>query len=123
MLDLLTALANYYYARGNTVQALHYLQRLLVREPCREDAHRQVMHCYLHLGQRAQALRQYQLCTQILAYEFAAQPEVAAIATLTTLSEATISGILTAAAAGGASGGATAVEAAIEELCEAMGAC
>lgn len=79
LLDLLTALANYYYTHGDAVQALHYLQRLLAREPCREDAHRQVMHCYLHLGQRAQALRQYQLCAQILALEFAAQPEPATV--------------------------------------------
>lgn len=79
LLDLLTALANYYYTHGDAMQALHYLQRLLTREPCREDAHRQVMRCYLHLGQRAQALRQYQLCTQILAHEFTAQPEPATV--------------------------------------------
>jgi len=79
LLDLLTALANYYYTHGDAVQAMHYLQRLLTREPCREDAHRQVMRCYLHLGQRAQALRQYQLCTQILALEFTAQPEPATV--------------------------------------------
>lgn len=79
LLDLLTALANYYYTHGAALQALHYLQRLLAREPCREDAHRQVMRCYLQLGQRAQALRQYQLCTQILALEFAAQPELATV--------------------------------------------
>lgn len=79
LLDLLTALANYYYARGDAGQALHYLQRLLAREPCREDAHRQVMRCYLQIGQRAQALRQYQLCTQLLALEFNAQPEPATV--------------------------------------------
>jgi len=79
LLDLLTALANYYYTHGDAVQALHYLQRLLAREPCREDAHRQVMHCYLHLGQRLGALPQYQLCAQILALEFAAQPEPATV--------------------------------------------
>lgn len=79
LLDLLAALANYYYARGVARQALPYLQQLLARDPCREDAHRLVMCCYLGLGQRTQALRQYQLCTQLLALEFGAQPEPATV--------------------------------------------
>lgn len=79
LLDLLAALANYYYTRGATRQALPYLQQLLARDPCREDAHRLVMRCYLGLGQRTQALRQYQLCTQMLALEFGAQPEPATV--------------------------------------------
>lgn len=79
LLDLLTALANYHYTCGETLQALHYSQRVLVREPCREDAHRQVMRCYLGLGQRTQALRQYQLCVHLLDLEFAAQPEPATV--------------------------------------------
>lgn len=80
LLDLLAALANYYYASEEARQALPYLQQLLARDPCREDAHRLVMRCYLGLGQRTQALRQYQLCTQLLALEFGAQPEPATVA-------------------------------------------
>lgn len=79
LLDLLAALANYYYAHGDAQQAPHYLQQLLAREPCREDAHRLVMRCHLGLGQRAQALRQYQLCVQILAHEFTSEPEPATV--------------------------------------------
>ncbi|NJN81278.1 MAG: hypothetical protein HC802_02635 [Caldilineaceae bacterium] len=43
--------------------------------PCREDAHRQAMRCYVGLGLRTQALRQFQLCTHALQVEFDAMPE------------------------------------------------
>lgn len=75
LLDLLTILANHHYAQGEPDQALPFLHRLLGREPCREDAHRQIMRCYMHLGQRAQALRAYQLCVHALAVEFDVKPE------------------------------------------------
>ena len=47
---------------------------------CREDAHRLAMRCYVRVGQRAQALRQYQLCSRILQSEFDAEPEPATTA-------------------------------------------
>ena len=51
--------------------------RLLLADPCREDAHRAVMRCYARLGQRAQAMKQYLLCRDILRREFQAEPEQA----------------------------------------------
>jgi DNA-binding SARP family transcriptional activator len=79
-LNLLAHLADHAYHQNDYQQALHYIQRLLGHEPCREDAHRQAMRCYVRLDQRAQALRQYRLCCQALASEFDAQPEPATIA-------------------------------------------
>lgn len=76
LLDLLSSLADHYLAR-EPMRALSYIHRLLNHEPCREDAHRQAMRCYMALGARAQALRQYQFCCQILHTEFAATPEPA----------------------------------------------
>ena len=38
------------------------------------------MRCYVRVGQRAQALRQYQLCKAILLDEFDAEPEPATTA-------------------------------------------
>jgi DNA-binding SARP family transcriptional activator len=52
---------------------------LLAQDPCREDAHRLAMRCYNRLGQRAQALRQYRLCRDVLAAEFDAVPEPATV--------------------------------------------
>jgi DNA-binding SARP family transcriptional activator len=55
---------------------LHALD-LLRHDPCREDAHRMAMRCYVRQGERAQALRQYRLCREVLAIEFEAAPEPA----------------------------------------------
>ncbi|MCB0110018.1 MAG: bacterial transcriptional activator domain-containing protein [Caldilineaceae bacterium] len=79
-LDLLTALADYYVEQADWSGALEYLHYLLKIEPCREDAHRQIMRCHVKLGRRDQALRQFQLCTHILQHEFAAPPEPATVA-------------------------------------------
>lgn len=76
LLDLLASLGDHYLA-GDPMRALSYIHRLLNHEPCREDAHRQAMRCYMRLGARAQALRQYQFCCQLLRTEFAASPEPA----------------------------------------------
>ncbi|MEM7034753.1 MAG: BTAD domain-containing putative transcriptional regulator [Chloroflexota bacterium] len=75
-LDLLAALADH-YAQQTPTTALTYIHQLLKYDPCREDAHRLAMRCYVQLQTRAQALRQYQLCRQILATEFETTPEPA----------------------------------------------
>jgi DNA-binding SARP family transcriptional activator len=79
-LDLLVRLASHHYAQGNPGQALPYLQRLIAHDPCREDAHRLAMRCYMQIGQRAQALRQFRVCCRALILEFDAQPEPATVA-------------------------------------------
>lgn len=79
-LNLLSHLARHAYTQGNPTEALAYINRLLIHDPCREDAHRQGMRCYLSLNQRAQALRQYRICCQALAKEFDALPEPATVA-------------------------------------------
>lgn len=74
-LSVLVRLADYYFAAGDHTDALRRGLRLLAQDPCREDAHRLVMRCYARLGERAQALRQYQVCRRILAEEYGARPE------------------------------------------------
>lgn len=78
-LDLLTALADYHVRQTEWEAALDCLRQLLTVEPCCEDGHRQMMRCYVKLGRRGQALRQFQLCTQLLDREFAATPEPATV--------------------------------------------
>jgi DNA-binding SARP family transcriptional activator len=56
-LDLLVRLADHHYGHNDPGKALHYTQRVLAHDPCREDAHRQAMRCYVRLGQRTQAFR------------------------------------------------------------------
>jgi DNA-binding SARP family transcriptional activator len=74
-LSLLGRLADQYFRERDYQAALDYSLRLLSHDPCREDAHRLVMRCHVRLGERAQALRQYRVCQQILAKEFEARPE------------------------------------------------
>lgn len=79
-LDLLAYLADHYYTHEDPGLALSYIHRLLAQDPCREDAHRLAMRCYMLLNLRAQALRQYRICYQALVVEFDAEPEPATVA-------------------------------------------
>lgn len=74
-LSLLSRLADLYFRRQEYAEALAYAGRLLSKDPCREDAHRLVMRCRVRMGERAQALRQYRTCAQILQEEFGVGPE------------------------------------------------
>jgi DNA-binding SARP family transcriptional activator len=76
-MTLLSHVADYEFAAGDFMGAIETALRLLAHDPCREDAHRTVIRCYVRLGQRAQALRQYRLCEQVLREEFDAVPESA----------------------------------------------
>jgi TolB-like protein/Flp pilus assembly protein TadD len=55
--------------------AMDTAQRLLRLEPTSEEAHRALMRLYLSQGNRAQALRQYQLCRDLLWRELSVKPE------------------------------------------------
>lgn len=70
-------LADYEFAAGDYATALEHALAVLACDPCREDAHRMAMRTYVRLGERAQAMRQYRLCSSILAREFDAPPEEA----------------------------------------------
>lgn len=74
-LSVLAWLATHAYHSGDDVTALDYALKLLAAEPCREDAHRLVMRVHMRRGERAQALRQYQICTDVLRSEFDVAPE------------------------------------------------
>jgi len=74
-LSVLARLADYHFTQGDYAACLEHARRLLARDPCREDAHRLVMRCCVRQGERAQALRQYRLCAELLRAEFDAAPE------------------------------------------------
>jgi DNA-binding SARP family transcriptional activator len=78
-LTIRARLADHHFALGEYEASLRHALDLLALDPCREDAHRLAMRCHVRLGERAQALRQYQLCQQVLALEFGAQPEPATV--------------------------------------------
>ena len=79
-LNMLSQLAEHRFNECNYDACLRHALRLVEHESCREDAHRLVMRCYVRRGERAQALRQYRLCQEILRTEFDAPPEPATVA-------------------------------------------
>lgn len=78
-LSCLAFLADSAYEEGDYAGSLAQATRLLAHDPCREDAHRMVMRCYMRRGERAEALRQFRRCAEILAAEFSAAPEPATL--------------------------------------------
>jgi DNA-binding SARP family transcriptional activator len=76
-MSLASALAEWLFREGDYRSALARILDLLAHDPCREDAHRLAIRCYMRLGERAQALRQYRVCCSILMSEFDAEPEEA----------------------------------------------
>jgi DNA-binding SARP family transcriptional activator len=76
-LTLLARLADYHYSIRDYPICLAHAWSLLSRDPWREDAHRLVMRCHVQQGERAEALRHYQLCEKILRTELGAAPETA----------------------------------------------
>jgi DNA-binding SARP family transcriptional activator len=79
-LTVLAWLADRCYRQTDYAAALDHASRLLAYDPCREDAHRVVMRTHVRRGERAQALRQYRLCAEVLRREFDAPPEAATTA-------------------------------------------
>lgn len=74
-LTLLSRIADHAFQASEYSTCLSYVQRLLAGDPCREDAHRMAMRCYVRLGERSQALRQYAVCAEMLQHEFDVAPE------------------------------------------------
>lgn len=79
-LRLRSALADALFAQHDYRGALSSSLDVLGHDPCREDAHRLAIRCHMRLGERAQALRQYQVCCAILRSEFDAEPEASTTA-------------------------------------------
>ena len=79
-LSILAYLADAQYRVGDYSACLKQAWRLLSHDPCREDAHRVVMRCYVRRGERTAALRHYHTCTDILRAEFDVEPEPATTA-------------------------------------------
>ena len=74
-LSVRSRLADHHFAAGTYASALLEALSLLGADPCREDAHRMAMRCYVRLGERAQALRQFRVCREVLRLEFDVEPE------------------------------------------------
>ena len=73
-LAVLTKLCEYYARAGRYDDCLQSARKILGKDNYREDAHRFVMLSLYALGQRNQALRQYQICEQVLDADLGVPP-------------------------------------------------
>jgi DNA-binding SARP family transcriptional activator len=71
----LKRLATAYGALDDVEQAISVANHWVALDPLHEAAHRLLMHLYAASGRRAEALRQYQKCVDLLQSELATPPE------------------------------------------------
>jgi DNA-binding SARP family transcriptional activator len=76
-LDMLGRLSNLYFNAGHYTPCATLCQRIIERDPCREDAHRRLMRCYSRQGQPHLALMQYRACARALANELGVETDPA----------------------------------------------
>ena len=74
-LDALGRLSNLYFNAGHYTACASLCQRIIERDPCREDAHRRLMRCYSRQGQPHLALMQYRMCARALADELGVETD------------------------------------------------
>jgi DNA-binding SARP family transcriptional activator len=81
-LQALHSLTVYHAGRGAAghAEGIDYATRLLVLDPWREEAHRQLMLLLARSGQRGAALAQYEACRQALAEGLGVEPGVETVA-------------------------------------------
>jgi DNA-binding SARP family transcriptional activator len=65
-LDTLDRLSQLYLCHTQYASCAMLCQRIIERDPCREDAHRRLMRCYSRQGQPHLALRLYWACVEAL---------------------------------------------------------
>jgi DNA-binding SARP family transcriptional activator len=76
-LGLLDRLKFYYFEKQDYQVCITICRKMLVIDPCREEAHRHLMQCYFEGGQPYMALRQYHQCVDALKEELKVGPSAA----------------------------------------------
>jgi len=78
-LDTLGRLSNIHFNAWRYTASANLCQRIIERDPCREDAYRRLMRCYSRQGQSHLALIQYRACVRTLESELGVEPDVATV--------------------------------------------
>jgi DNA-binding SARP family transcriptional activator len=76
-LSVLDRLSEIYLIQGQYTRCIDLCQRILERDNCREDAYGRLMRCYAGQDQIPLALRQYQVCVEMLKKELNVEPSLA----------------------------------------------
>ena len=79
--DTLHQLAGYYSEIGRYQESIRVCYRILKKDNCHEGSYRRLMECYVRVGSKNQALRQYRVCEEILrrSYDVTPSPETQAL--------------------------------------------
>jgi DNA-binding SARP family transcriptional activator len=72
---ILGKLADYSIEMADYEGCIVYCQKILAKDPCREDAYRRLMLCHSRLGQRNRALRWYEICRRTVQAELTTSPD------------------------------------------------
>jgi DNA-binding SARP family transcriptional activator len=72
--EMLGRLAVHYAESGQLQECIGACYQVLEKDRCHEDSHRLLMRCYVRLGRRGGALRQYRLCERILHQDYGTAP-------------------------------------------------
>ncbi len=73
-LEILETMMDHFFAKERHEVACDYAQRLLQLDNCHQEAHMTLMTAYIEQGKTAQAIRQYQACTQVFKDELNLSP-------------------------------------------------
>jgi DNA-binding SARP family transcriptional activator len=73
-LSAATRLTEYHFQKKDFSSAISIAQRVLQKDPCEENAHQILMRCFHSQGQRQLAIRQYEICCQVLRDELDVEP-------------------------------------------------
>ena len=74
-LIILGKLADRSMDSGDYEDCILYCQKIMTKDPCREDAYRRLMRCYSRLGRKNRALRWYQICKKTIQVELDITPD------------------------------------------------
>jgi predicted ATPase/DNA-binding SARP family transcriptional activator len=75
LLDALQKLITWHIVIGEYEKSIQYARQVLSLDDLSEPAHRQLMQLYAWSGQRGAAIRQYELCVNLLQDEIGVEPE------------------------------------------------
>lgn len=73
-LEIAAKISAYYITNRHTTPAMILCQKVLAKDHYNEQAYRGLIQCYLIQGQRQLAIREYQLCAQVLKDELGLPP-------------------------------------------------
>ena len=74
-LFILSKLADHAILENDPENCILYCQKILGKDPCREDAYRRLICCYSRLGQRNRAIRWYEICRLTIEKELDSPPD------------------------------------------------